>query len=598
MDCHYHRKREHPHNPQPTTHNPQPTKHAANTQLQHAQSQPKREKMQHAQLISLSGGRVPTWESAAGASAETAHSDDDEDSSEEEGYRYDDYTPAALPDDVYGTDDDSDSADESDEDTAEAPRFDFCKALANRTHMQTIKVEPEDKKGIMHVGMIMHLAKERILIKAGVNRGSQVIQALDIDPGNAATCTVWKSNDTYEFLKAMANGEETLTTHCRLVVRDRHGESKDATDKLVQRNRNKGFTYRKKGKDVTLEIYDGCNRVKVFLMFITGGIAVEQCDKSGDRIERLYHNEKFALRAKDAYKTPNGDIKLNDGIAVLDDASRAKFDSSPWNLYILHGTAQQCATWARNFNMKNTPFQYHQEMMVLCGSFCDDSYGGQIIQLTNTDWLQQYMADTSTVNGGMIITYALLKLHGIYTKPSYLINTPGNVKFDQLKRECESESEAVVAPGTVAAVRIEALRAIFERLEKTGKALVGDHSLNLITEDKRRRFRMIACAIIDNEIDGVQGTDHEFKKRATQVYNTSHRSNRDAVHDYLRMKRPNLPRSSGSRSTKRKSKVRSNASHHPRGACRPDDAVLPEKNATRESQASEREKRASQRRKF
>lgn len=565
-------------------------------------------------FLSMSGGRLPNKVSggedelgggaASAACAETVYSDDEDTSDEEDCIKYDDYTPAALTKKVYHTDDDSDSEDESDEETAEAPLFDFRQALANRSPLQLIQVRPEDKKEFMHVGMIMPLVKEGVLIKAGPNRGSQVIQALDIDPENAAACTVWKTNDVYDFLKAMADGKETLTTHCRPVVRDRHGENKDATDRLAQRNRNKGFTYDTKGKKkVTLEIYDGCNRVKVFLMFITGGIAVDQYDKNGGRTDRLYYRAEFALHAKDAYKTPSGDIKLNDGISVLDDASRAKFYSSPWNHMLIHGSAQQCATWATNLNMKNTPFEYHQEMVVLFGSFHTDSYGSKIIELTNTHWLQTYMSDTPTVNIGMILTYALLKLHGIYTKPSYKINTPGKVKFDQLKRECERESEAAVAPGTAAEARIATLRAIFKRLEETGKMLVGTRSVSLLTGDKRRRLRMIGCAIVDNEIDGAQGADHDFKKHATSLYNTTLRPNRDVVYDYLRMKRPSLAGSSGAKSkgkSKRKSKgkSKSNASRRPRGVSRPDDAVLPEDRGTHESQASEREERASKRRNF
>ena len=495
------------------------------------------------------------------------------------------YAPARDPvNDFFSSDDDSENEEEEkeEEDEESRPYFDFKNEIKNSSHVGLIKVEPRDRKEYLHVGVIPDVVQQEVLINAGVNRGQSILNALDAaDETKAVACTMWSCKQAWDFIMAMASGEETLTTYCRLVCSNRKGEDVENTEKYFQKIRNSGFCYKTKNRTnrLTFEIYDGCNRMKVFLLFIRGKLAVQQLSPNGQMKHRLYFSEDAAVRAGDALKKPSGEIVLHKGISVLDAEDRKEFMGNPWHLFLLQGKPSQCAAWARNFNMKSTPFKYHQEIVIHVASCKQGSYGDKIHRVL-LDWpCKNQMDDTPIFNNGMMVAYALLKLHRLYTKPCHKIKTPKRSKFDQVLQICEKSDMST----TEEDANVHDLQIILKEIKFQVDRTIGEMSVAHFDNCKRRRFKVIACASIDNFIErGISNDERKTKQAWENKTNSS-----DEIHQFLIGARDSLKQARKAKKSKPKIKK---SPRRRMGASGEDDAVPPEPARSYESSKRRRER--------
>ena len=491
------------------------------------------------------------------------------------------YAPARAPTDDFFSCEEEESEEESEEEE-EKPTFDFKEELRNSKHVGLIKVEPRDHKDYMNVGMIYDVVDKEVLVNAGVNRGSSIKAALETECTNAMSCIVWKSNEAWDFIRALASGEETLTTYCRFVVKhERRGEDVKTTEMYFKEIRNNGFRYntRNRNNKVLLEIFDGCNRLKVFMMFVRGRLAVCQTDKQGKVTDRLYYSKEAAKSAGDAFETPGGEITLKPGISALDEEDHTLFNQNPWHLFLLHGTAQQCSAWARNFNMKSTPFKYYQEILIHIASCKSETYGSKIHEeLRHFEWTKEIMDDTPTINMGMVLTWTLLKLHGLYKKPAYKINQPSTDKFNRVKRECiESKLSHEEQERNLGAIR----KVLKEMKIQVDRTITETQSVAELDEPSRRRFKAIVCEVIDCVIEGRADT---IKKEMTRQVWDNRSCGIEDIHAYMVGERDSLKKR-----YKRKHKKNS-APRRRRGASGGDDAVPPEATSDGITQATRAER--------
>ena len=171
--------------------------------------------------------------------------------------------------------------------------------------------------------------------------------------------------------------------------------------------------------------------------------------------------------------------------------------------------------------------------------------------------MRKNLGDTPVVNAGMILSYSLLKLHGMYSdKKAHEINTPARSKFKQLKESLRSMDDGVE--------NIEHVTKIFEMVQLVTLRILSKKRMShmmKMSREQQRRLRLILCVVIDNQIDGVAvaATKDDFVRRSYTFYSSSstNRPKNTDVYKFLRMetqrlvvaKRPRGTPARGSRAT-------------------------------------------------
>lgn len=416
--------------------------------------------------------------------------------------------------------------------------------LANEENpLRFAKVEKWDQpdeegqavKSDLTIGAIRGLVEERTLKKADENRGMDLFSVRDCAPEKVLSCMVWKEDAVQDFLKQVAGGTQTVSTTCRVVVYSPvlRRELAGRTRTIWYQNKQKLTT--DSGDDTCeFQIYDGVNRIKVLLAFMYGKLTMKKVNDEGVCEQRVYYTKELALANGDASEGDDGEITLADGVWAMSEGTREQFESKPWNLMLLNGTAEQCCRWARNENLEGTPFGYDQELPLVLGSQQDDDYCARLLQPLRSDWVRTNLGDTPVVNAGMLLSYALLKFHGMYTdKKAHEINTPAGSRFRRLKDILSSRA----TDGDTVEVNTGRLNRIFEVVKEVMSHILDNsgvsHMIHMHPE-KQRRLRFILCVIIDNEAEDIGDYRDALKDSAKEYYDESSRPTNTHAYRFLR----------------------------------------------------------------
>jgi hypothetical protein len=487
--------------------------------------------------------------------------------------------------------DDSDVESESDEEN-----FDFKEALNDGRTLQVVKVESRRMNRAVRIELVRALMKENILVNGDENRGLPLECVNEVTQGTAHQCHVWEKKAVSGFLKELMRGKQNLTTYCRLSVEARGGEDEEATKDLMKKNRDKGLSRKvKTGRRCKFQIYDGGNRIKVLLLFMNGRVTIDRYDSEGNLRQKIYYHEKFAVENGDAVVDGSGVVILNQYVQALNARDRKKFEARPWDLFLLRGTVQQCCHWARLHNFERTDFTFDQELPIVLGSCPAETLAGQLLTIVkDNDWIKANMSDTPCINAGAILTYALLKFFNIDDKPAYKINTPTTARFEQLKATLTDEGVVDKEKEEECCKTIERL---FRNIELIGKKLLVKNGASLnayehlanLNRNKQRRFKIIACAVVDNIVVGVYGNGNSsvMVTRCHTFYTTPGHYKNDGAYKYLTMQADEYTCNGTAKSRKKtvKRKRRTTRVHS--------DAVPPERRDG--SQAQTRSERAAKR---
>lgn len=397
--------------------------------------------------------------------------------------------------------------------------------------------EGQEVRSDLTIGAIRGLVEEGTMKKADENRGMDLFSVRNCEPEDVLSCMVWKEDAVQAFLQQVADGTQTVSTTCRVVVYSAVGGSEldGLTRKIWNRNKQKLTTDIDNDK-CEFQIYDGANRIKVLLAFMYGKLTMNKVNGEGVCEQKVYYTKELAVANGDAREGDDGEITLADGVWAMSEGTREQFEKRRWNLFLLNGTAEQCCRWARNENLERTAFEYDQELPLVLGSQQggDDDYCARLLQPLRNDWVRTNIGDTPVVNAGMLLSYALLKFHGMYTdKKAHEINTPAGSKLRRLKDILSSGT----TDGDTIVANTGRLNRIFEVVKEVMSHILDNsgvsHMIHMHPE-KQRRLRFILCVIIDNEVEGIEGYKVELMHRAKMYYNESSRPTNTHAYRFLR----------------------------------------------------------------
>ena len=448
---------------------------------------------------------------------------------------------------------DSDSDFEFDDDTGPPmPEFETLleEAHGDNNHVRMAKVEKmevvdeggEREVGFLNIGAIKKMVEEKKMVKADENRGTDLLSVKECSAESLMGCIVWKEEAVQQFLWQVGASEQTLATHCRVVVRSaRMGKM------MEQKTRDMWLANQKKlttecGSSYKCEflIYDGANRIKVLLAFMYGKVTVNRKNSEGICTDKLYYSPEVALEHGHASLGDDGEIVLAAGYSALSEAGRELFESKAWNLFILLGTEEQCCMWARNENLERTAFESDQELPLVLGAEESD-YCKELLKPLKDEWMKKNLGDTPVVNAGMILSYSLLKLHGMYRdKKAHEINTPARSKFKQLKESLKSMDDM-----NTGVENIQHVTKIFEMVSWVTIRILSKQRMShmmKMSREQKRRLRLILCVVIDNQIDGVAvaASEDEFVRRSYAFFSSANRPKNTDVYKFLRMETARL----------------------------------------------------------